>query len=104
MKKLVMLLSSSLLMMTAFAQSEKYIKAMEAKVPAVEVTRNPEELRDLANTFERIADAEKTQWLPYYYAALSQVNYGYIVSGGQMGGMADKLDPIADKAEELINK
>lgn len=104
MKKLVMLLSGSLLMMTAFAQSEKYVKAMEAKVPAVETTRTPEELRDLANTFERIADAEKTQWLPYYYAALSQVNYGYVLSGGQMGGMADKLDPIADKAEELINK
>jgi hypothetical protein len=43
--------------------------------------------------------------LPYYYAALAQVNAGYFMMGGQMnGGMSDKLDPIADKAESLLNK
>ena len=104
MKKLVLLFSASLLMVTAFAQSEKYIKAMEAKVPAVETTRSPEELRELANTFERIADAEKTQWLPYYYAALAQANAGLFMTVGTEGGKAAKTDPIADKAEELINK
>ena len=44
---------------TGFAQSEKMIKAMEAKVVAVDTTRNPAALVELANTFERIADAEK---------------------------------------------
>jgi hypothetical protein len=103
MKKLVMIISSSLLMITAFAQSEKYIKAMEAKVPAIETTRNADELRELANTFERIADAEKTQWLPYYYAALAQANAGlFMTTSGS--AKPDKVDPIADKAEELINK
>ncbi|HYH16466.1 MAG TPA: hypothetical protein VD794_14655, partial [Flavisolibacter sp.] len=104
MKKSVMLFFSGLLVMTAFAQNEKYIKAMEAKVQVVESTRNVEGLRDLANAFERIGEAEKNQWQPYYYAALAQVNTGLFMSNGQMGGLADKLDPIADKAEELINK
>ena len=52
------------------AQNEKFVKAMEALVPAVDTTRSPEGLNELANSFERIANAEKTQWLPFYYAAL----------------------------------
>jgi hypothetical protein len=58
----------------------------------------------MANTFQRIADAEKTQWLPYYYAALSHVLAGYSISGGGMGGFADKTDPEADQADQLLDK
>jgi hypothetical protein len=63
-------------------------------------------LKDLSAAFERIGDAEKTQWLPYYYAALTQINSGYMISmgNGMKGGVADKIDPIADKAEQLIGK
>jgi hypothetical protein len=104
MKKIVLLVSSCFVLATSFAQSEKYLKAMEAKVVVVETTRSPEELQDLANTFERIAEAEKNQWQPYYYAALAQVNSGFAISNGKMGGLTDKLDPIADKAEALVSK
>jgi hypothetical protein len=94
-----------LAVLTSFAQSEKYINAMQDKLATLDTTRNPDELKDISASFERIADAEKTQWLPYYYAALAQVNAGYFMMGGQMnGGMSDKLDPIADKAESLLNK
>jgi hypothetical protein len=88
----------------AFGQSEKYLKAMQEKVSALDSTRDPEQLIALSNAFERIADAEKTQWLPYYYAALAEVNSGYFITNGKMGGMADKLDPIADRAEGLLDK
>lgn len=104
MKKIVLLAAANLFLLTAFAQSEKYMKAMEANVAAIEATRKVEDLQSLAHTFERIAEAEKNQWQPYYYAALAQVNAGFSMSNGQMGGMADKLDPIADKAEGLIDK
>jgi hypothetical protein len=103
MKKLIfaaLLFTSAI----AHAQSDKYIKAMEPKVVAVDTTRSVDGLKDLANSFERIGDAEKTQWLPYYYAALAHVNSGLFMSAGQMGGMAAQLDPIADKAESLIVK
>ena len=91
---------------TGFAQSEKMIKAMEAKVVAIDTTRNAAALIELANTFERIAEAEKTQWMPYYYAALAQVNSGYMgMSGDPMkGNMTAVVDPIADRAELLLNK
>jgi hypothetical protein len=76
---------------------------MEQLVPAVDTTISVDGLNNLANSFQRIADAEKNQWLPYYYAALANVNAAYMMSMGQMG-MADKTDPIADKAEGLLNR
>ncbi len=99
-----LLLVAGLVMTTAmFAQSEKYTKAMEQLVPAVDSTRTVDGLNELANSFQRIADAEKTQWLPYYYAAYANVTAAYVATMGQMG-QADKTDPVADKAEALLNK
>ncbi len=105
MKKLLFLTVSFLALQQAGAQSEKYIRAMEERVAAIDTTRNTAMLTDLANAFERIADAEKTQWLPYYYAALAHVNAGYtLISDVMSGGMAEKLDPYAEKAELALNK
>ena len=105
MKKLLFIAAGFMMSIAALAQSEKYTKAMETMVPLVDTTRSGDALKALSNTFERIADAEKVQWLPYYYAALTQVNAGYFLSNGKMdGSLSAILDPIADKAEELLNK
>ena len=104
MKKIILGSLLSLIAVTAFAQNEKFVKAMEPKVIALDTTFHVEGLRELANGFERIAMAEKNQWLPYYYAALAQVNMGIMMMGGKMGGDAGKIDPIADKAEALITQ
>lgn len=106
MKKFFLLATVSLLTLASFAQNEKYTKAMEKLVPAVDTTWNTEKLKELSNSFERIADAEKTQWLPYYYAALTRVNAGYAImmGGGGMNTSADKTDPEATKAQELLTK
>lgn len=103
MKKLILSVLLSACMIASFAQSEKYLKAMKEKVVAVDTTFTADKLNDLSASFERIADAEKTQWLPYYYAALTQVNAGFMMSSG--GPLpADKVDAVADKAEQLILK
>ncbi len=103
MKKQFLFIAALVITVHSFSQSEKYTKAMEQLVPAVDTTRDADKLTNLANSFQRIADAEKNQWLPYYYAALANVSAAYVMSMGQMG-MADKTDPIADKAEGLLNK
>lgn len=103
MKKQILFIVAGFFAITSFSQSEKYTKAMEQLVPAVDTTMTTDGLNNLANSFQRIADAEKNQWLPYYYAALANVNAAYMMSMGQMG-MADKTDPIADKAELLLNR
>ena len=107
MKKRTLLMASALLgVITLFGQSEKYVQVMEQKLSGFDTVRSAEGLQDLANTFERIATAEKTQWLPYYYAALSNVNLGYtyVFAAGPMGGNADKSDPLADKAQQQLDK
>src|SRR5262245_9044069 len=101
MKKLFFILLTSLSATFAIAQSEKYTKAMEALVPAVDTTHSIDGLIDLANSFERIANAEKTQWLAYYYAALCNIDAANMYFTQQK---TDKIDPLADKAEPMVKK
>ncbi len=104
MKKHLLLFALLIAGLSSFGQSEKYIKAMEKLVPAIDTTRNPAALNDLANSFQRIADAEKNQWLPYYYAALANVSSAYMSMGEGQTASADKIDPVAEKAEGLLQK
>jgi hypothetical protein len=103
MKKIVLLLAGVLsLSASLFAQDDKYTAAMAGKVVAVDTSRRADDLIALSASFERIADAEKTKWLPYYYAALTQVNAAYMMSMEKPD--AAKTDPIADRAEALLSK
>src|ERR1043166_4753068 len=102
MKKSLFFIVVLLAVNFSFAQtSEKFKKAMEALVPAVDTTHEQEGLASLANSFERIANAEKTQWLPYYYAALCYIDQANMYFQQQQ---LDKIDPLMEKAEPLLNK
>ncbi len=99
MKKLLIASVLVSITMLSFGQSEKYVAAMKNNIAAIDTSfRNPASLLALANNFERIASAEKNQWLAYYYAAFCQVNYGFMEQN------KDKVDAIADKATDFINK
>lgn len=104
MKKVLWIMLATVLNVAVFAQSEKFVKAMEQKMPMIDTVRSTDGLIELSNAFERIADAEKNQWLPYYYAALTMTSAGYNHTQGAAGSDAAKIDPIADKAEQLLNK
>ena len=84
---------------TSQAQSQKYKMIMQKNISLIDSSfKTPETLLQLANSFERVGDAEKKEWLPFYYAAFLQVNYAF--------RQEDKtgVDAIADKADELISK
>ncbi len=103
MKKItLLLLITAAFGTTLLAQDEKYTMAMQPKIMAVDTSHSTADLIALSASFERIADAEKTKWLPYYYAALAQVNAGYMIAMQKPD--AAKTDPMADKAEALLNK
>lgn len=85
---------------TAFAQTA-YEKAMSEKVAKVESHLSADDFTALSNDFTRIGDKEKTQWLPYYYAAFSSIQKGRIAM--REGRTAD-LDPIADEAQKNLDK
>lgn len=106
MKKGLLFLFTTLMMSASFAQSEKYIKAMESKVAMLDSSNTADSWKDLANAFERIADAEKTQWMPYYYASFCNVMAGTLSMpmDGSFGDNSAITDPYADKAEGLLDK
>lgn len=107
MKKSIFIFSAILVASFSFAQMpDKFVKAMEAKIAAVDTTITVQGLTDLANAFERIADAEKNQWLAYYYAAYCNASAGTMAGAGgdMMAAKADKTDPYADKADAQIKK
>ena len=81
-----------------FAQSDKYTGAMQKNIALLDSALKNGTTTDLANNFLRIADAEKTQWLPYYYAAYCTVMTSFKEQD------KSKTDGIADKAEEYITK
>lgn len=104
MKQLLLLVFIALHSFQLMAQSEKYLKAMESNIASLDTSSSANQLLELSNTFERIGDAEKTEWLPYYYAAYSRLMNVFMSSNINGGIKADIADPAADKAEQLLTK
>lgn len=83
---------------SAEAQSDRYLNAMRRGVGGMDSAfASIESMQKAAAQFERIALAEKTQWLPYYYAGLLQVNIAFQTTD------KSAVDGIASKAEQLAN-
>ncbi|MEO5681974.1 MAG: hypothetical protein ABIQ88_04990 [Chitinophagaceae bacterium] len=82
----------------AFSQSDKYEGAMKTNIAQLDSGVAKGTISELANNFERIGNAEKTQWLPYYYAAYCTVMASYLNPD------KSKTDETADKAEAFITK
>ena len=72
MKRIIIALAALTLSSALMAQmdNEKFVKAMEKNIALVDSARTAQDWIDVTAAFERIAEAEKTQWLPYYYASL----------------------------------
>jgi hypothetical protein len=98
MKKMFLALLLLAVITKGFAQSEKFSKAMTTNLAQFDSAKTADAMLALSASFERIGDAEKTQWLPYYYASLSQVMYAF------MKNDMSNNDALAGKAEQLITK
>ena len=61
------------------------------------------DFQTLANTFERIGDAEKTQWLPYYYAGLALATAGWNDPKVDKDANSTRINTLCDKAAALDN-
>lgn len=100
MKKYVLLfLTITGLQVTIFAQSEKYVSAMEKNLSLFDSAKTVEDFTKVANNFERIGDAEKTQWLPYYYAGLALSTAGWLPALADKDANSEKINTLCDKAE-----
>lgn len=69
MKTLIFLCFLGLTGFSLHAQHEKFRSAMLAGLEMSKTAQTLEDYQQLANHFERIANAEKKEWTPWYYAA-----------------------------------
>ena len=104
MKTIILSVALIALSMGSFAQSEKFQKVMQQNIGLLDSAKTPEQYVSLAATFERIGDAEKSQWLPYYYAALANISRGFTDEKANKDEVADKADGLIAKAEAIDSK
>jgi hypothetical protein len=98
MKKVLFALTMLAFTTQGFSQNDKFVKAMTANITLMDSAKTADDMLAASAAFERIANAEKNQWLPYYYASLCEVFYAFMKND-----MASN-DGFANKAEELLNK
>lgn len=98
MKKIFIALLALAIAVQGFAQSEKYTNAMKTNIELLDSAKTADDMLAVSAAFERIGDAEKNQWLPYYYASFSQVIYAFMKN--DMGNN----DAYAEKAEQILLK
>ena len=97
MKSIVLLVFTLLMTFGSFGQ-DKFTNVMKGNLGAWIKATTPEELDQIRNKFIRIGDAEKEQWLPYYYAANMYIIQGFMTKD------AGKIDLMLKEADELIAK
>jgi hypothetical protein len=99
MKKITLTLSLVILGLASFGQSEQYKKGMSTMLQKMQVAANSVDLyQDAANGFSRIADAEKNEWLPKYYASFC------MVMQAMNSKDLSKVDPVLDIADKLLSE
>ena len=96
MKTIIVILT--LISSMAFANDDKYSEQMSKNIEAVYKAQTNEQFQQAINAFERIGNAEKTKWEPFYYAA-----FGYLMQATreQDGG---KKDQFLDLAASSLDK
>ncbi len=102
MKQVLLAVFFAHLFTAAVAQNERYIGAMQKNMQAMGEAKTADAMLDVVNAFERIGNAEKNQWLPFYYASVAQVWQAFMVNDPkQFDVLGDKATAFLAKAEEL---
>ncbi len=85
----------------AFSQSDKYTMAMQKNLAMLDSAKSAASLNAASAAFERVGDAEKTQWLPYYWAALAKVRIGWVDNSVDKDKLADETKALIAKGEAI---
>jgi hypothetical protein len=98
MKRILLTISMMYFIFTNLkAQNPAYTKVMEGLVSEIQNTQFGSQLQPLANKMERIANTEKTEWLPNYWVAYCCMIDSYSEQD------AGKKDQLLDKADTYLN-
>jgi hypothetical protein len=95
MKKILVVFLLLIVVFNSYADDDKFVKAMEKNIATIDTASSFSSFQNIANSFERIANAEKNKWLPYYYSAYLLTISSFVDT------VVERKDTYLDKAEEL---
>lgn len=99
MKQLFIILA---LVSTMYVNAQgKFEGAMARGIEMMLSAKDANSKNEAAAFFERVGDAEKTQWLPYYYAALIKTRMAMEKQGGDPDQVASAAADLIAKAEKI---
>ncbi len=90
-----------LVSVAAMSQTDKYTMAMQKSLAMLDSAKSASDLNAVSASLERIGDAEKTQWLPYYWAALSKVRIGWADNAADKDKLAEEVKALCAKGEAI---
>ena len=99
MKRITLMIAALLVCMGAIAQKPEYFQTMGETLSQYSSCRSVADFQALANKFQIIAIAEKSEWLPLYYHS-----HCYIIMSFMEQGDAEKKDGYLDEAEKSMDK
>lgn len=99
MKKTILSIAILLTTLTGMSQSKEFAGAMGEALSQYANCKTINDFQTLGNRFSLIANAEKTEWLPFYYHA-----HCYILMSFMEPSDVVKKDSYLDEAEKSIDK
>jgi len=100
MKSLIILLCT-ISVYTCYSQSNAYKESMKKCVAQFNTSTNRSDFLKVAKAFETIANTEKKEWLPFYYAGLCQAIAAFESDKTAIDALCDKGDRFAKTADSL---
>lgn len=102
--KQLLLAAAVVLSVAAHAQSDKYMDAMKKNLALFDSAKTPADFENIAAGFQRIGDAEKTQWLPYYWQGLALASIGWKYFPDPHGVTEVKVDNLSQTVDDLASR
>lgn len=83
-------------------KASTYETAMLANIRALDTASKASSFISLANNFDRIGNAEKTKWEPFYYASYCYTAIAFLATDkSAIDGLADEADAYLQKAGSI---
>ncbi len=78
-----------------------FVEAMLKNISQLDTASTHSVLVSLANNFERIGNAEKNKWEPFYYASYCYTAMAFMANRADIDQLADQSERLAQKAASL---
>ena len=98
MKTHLFLFAFALFTTSVSGQEDTYTAAMKSALQQMDQAAASEQYLDCAMRFERIATAEKSKWMPYYYSSHCLALMSFQESQGE------QRDQVLDRAQDMLDQ